>query len=692
MQPNSINEIANFFSSQSVALIGASPKDNRIYPNLIRFFKGKIFPVNPKYSEVYGLRCFSSLNEIPEKVDSAAIMVPRDGTTKILRDCGEHGIKYAIVFAAGFAEVDEKGKEMDIEIRNIAHEYGMTVIGPNSGGFINSAGLSLFWAPNAPVPPSTSGIGMVSQSGGIMTYVYRLGVVRRMGFSYLISSGNETVTKLTDYFRFLIADDRTKVIVLSIEGIEDGVELRKLFEEALRIRKPVIMLKLGLSEKGVKTVSLHSGRMATSGRILKALCQQFGVIWVERVDQILDVLEILLKSRQTKGNRIGVAMFSGGMGVFLSDNAANLGLDLAEPTMSTREKFTSLLSVPKSGIENPFDLSPLLIATKPSTLIRILAEDGNYDWLMIRCPLLQEQMPEFLRQVKEASNETSFPVVCFAPITEEKNTNDEDVPVIGGLENALASISRVSTYFATRARPIAPEPSSLGRSVSDIVSSAEASPLRYEEATKLLNLYGISSVETRAVRNPDEALSAARAISYPIVLKRDGYFHRTEINAVKTDIRNDEELIRAFQDLASIEPDPERFPFLVQKYTHGVEVIIGLKKDPQMGQCIIFGIGGIFAEALDDLSIRLPPLNIDDARDMIQEVKGSRLLFGYRGEQKRDVDALAQSIVNLSRIAVDLKNQLTEMDINPLFVLDQGKGVKAADVKIVLDEKSIKQV
>ena len=144
--------------------------------------------------------------------------------TKILRDCGEHGIKSAIIFAAGFAEIDEKGRAMDLEIKNIAQNYGMTVVGPNSGGFINTAGLSLFWAPNAPIPPSTSGIGMVSQSGGIMTHVYRLGVVRKLGFSYLISSGNETVTKLTDYFRFLITDARTKVIVLAIEGIENGVE------------------------------------------------------------------------------------------------------------------------------------------------------------------------------------------------------------------------------------------------------------------------------------------------------------------------------------------------------------------------------------------------------------------------------------------------------------------------------------
>ena len=687
-----MEEIAKFFSSKSVALIGASPKDDRIYPNLIKFFKGSIFPVNPKYPEVYGLRCFSSLSDVPEKIDCAAIMVSRDGVTRVLRDCGEHGIRYAIILAAGFAEADERGRAMDLEIKNIARDYGMTVVGPNSGGFINTVGLSLFWAPNAPIPPSTEGIGMVSQSGGVMTHVYRLGVVRKLGFSYLISSGNETVTKLTDYFRFLIADDRTKVIVLSIEGIENGVELRKLFEEALQVRKPIILLKLGLFEKGTKTVALHSGRLATSGRILKALCQQFGVIWVEGIDQILDVSEILVKSHAASGNRVGVAMFSGGEGVFLSDNAEKLSLNLAEPQASTREKFTSLLSVPKSGIENPFDLSPLLIASKPATLIKILAEDGNYDWIMIRTPLLKEQMPDFLRQVKEASKETSLPVICFAPITEEKNTNDESVPIIGGLENALISIKRVSSNYARPKRTNIPDTAFHQIEGIDLLSTAPASPLPFELASRLTNLYGISSVETRIARNVEEVLSAAKIIGYPVVLKRDGFFHRTEVEAVKTDIRNNEELNKAFQDLAIVEPDTTRFPFLVQKYLRGVEVIAGFRKDPQMGPSVIFGIGGIFAEALDDISIRLPPLSIEDAHEMIREVKGSLLLSGYRGGRKKDIDALAQTLVNLSRFAVDFKDRISELDMNPIFVLDEGRGVKAADIKIVLDEKSAKQV
>ncbi len=190
----------------------------------------------------------------------------------------------------------------------------------------------------------------------------------------------------------------------------------------------------------------------------------------------------------------------------------------------------------------------------------------------------------------------------------------------------------------------------------------------------------------------EEVLSAAKIIGYPVVLKRDGFFHRTEVEAVKTDIRNSEELNKAFQDLASVEPDTTRFPFLVQKYLHGVEVIAGFRKDPQMGPSVIFGIGGIFAEALDDISIRLPPLNMEDAYEMIREVKGSRILSGYRGGHKKDIDALARMLVNLSLIAVDFKDRISELDMNPLFVLDEGKGVIAADIKIVLDEKPVKQV
>ena len=199
-------------------------------------------------------------------------------------------------------------------------------------------------------------------------------------------------------------------------------------------------------------------------------------------------------------------------------------------------------------------------------------------------------------------------------------------------------------------------------------------------------------METRVVQNVDEALIAAKAIGYPIVLKRDGFFHRTEVEAVKTDIRNDGEMKKAFQDLADTESDATQFPFLVQKYLHGVEVIAGFKKDPHMGPSVIFGIGGIFAEALDDISIRLPPLSMADAYEMIGEVKGSRILSGYRGKRKADIDALARMLVNLSRIAVDLKDRISELDMNPLFVLDEGKGVIAADIKIVLDEKPTKQV
>lgn len=685
MTSNGVEDIREFFNADSIALIGASPNDSRIYPNIRRFFKGEVYPVNPKYSEVYGLKCYPGVKDLPPGVSCAAINLSREHVAEVLRSCGERGMRFAVVFATGFGEIDDAGRAMESQIREIALKYRMTVVGPNSAGFVNTKGVAPCWFPSVPVPSSTEGIGIVSQSGGVMSYVYRYGTRRKMGFSYMISTGNETVTKLTDYLRFLIADERTSIIVLAVEGVEDGRELRGLFRSAKEADKPIIMLKMGQSSKGSESVALHSGRLATNARVFRAMCAQSGVVWTESIEQVLDTAEILLKLKPSaRGSRVGVAMFSGGLSVLISDYSERLRLVLPTPKSDTRERLAKLLKVPRSGLKNPFDLQPLLLVSDSSTVLRILDEDGNYDWILVRYPLFEQQVPEFYEQIKKAAQRSSIPIVCYTPIRSEGIVPDDKIAVIGGAENALAAIRLVVDSFSGSDQ----YDEQVTKDLKSHANGALRPILReglvpFDVASAMLREYGIESVKSETVEDLRGALEAANRIGYPVVLKAERLLHRTEDNMVKTGIRDEDELSSAFGELSRQAADnPSSKRLLVQRQEEGVEVIVGARVDPQIGPCVIYGIGGVFAEALDDTSIRLAPVSVETARSMINEVKGSVILDGFRGRPKADTRAVAEAISKLSRLASDFQDVISELDINPMFVLKEGQGVRAVDIKI----------
>ncbi len=692
MTSTTVENIREFFNAKSIALIGASPNDSRIYPNIKKFFKGEVFPVNPKYSEVYGLKCYPDVQSLPQGVVCAAINLSRERVTEVLMSCGECGIKYAVIFATGFGEIDDAGKVMESQIRETALKYGMTVVGPNSAGFVNTEGIAPCWFPSVPIPSSTKGIGIISQSGGIMSYVYRYGIRRNMGFSYIISTGNETVTKLPDFLRFLIADERTSIIVLAIEGIESGGELKELFQSSKERGKPIIMLKMGQSRKGSESVALHSGRLATNARIFQAMCTQFGVVWAEGIEQVLDTAEILLKLKPSaRGSRVAVAMFSGGLSVLISDCSEKLHLELTTPKDYTRESLSRLLKVPRSGLKNPFDLQPLLLVSDSSTVIKILNEDGNYDWILVRYPLFEQQVPEFYEQIKKAAQLSSIPIVCYTPIKSESIVPDDKIAVIGGAENALAAIKLVVNSFSGSGKYKEQVAKHQRSRVRDIIGqNLSEGLLSFDVASSILREYGIVTVKSETVENQRETLEAANRIGYPVVLKAEGLYHRTEANLVKINIRNESELSSAFNELTTRQAvdNPASKRFLIQKQEEGVEVIVGARVDPHMGACVIYGIGGVFAEVLDDLSIRLAPVSVETASSMINEVKGSVILYGFRGTPKADIRAIADAISNLSRLASDLEGVISELDINPLFVLKEGQGVRAADIKMSLKRPS----
>lgn len=686
MTSNSVEDIREFFNARSIALIGASPNDSRIYPNIKKFFKGEVYPVNPKYSEVYGLRCYPDVKGLPPGVSCAAINLSRERVAEVLRGCGERGIKFAVIFATGFGEIDDAGKAAESQIREIALKYGMTVVGPNSAGFVNTEGVSPCWFPSVPLPSSTKGIAIVSQSGGVMSYVYRYGIRRNLGFSYMISTGNETVTRLTDFLRFLVSDERTSVIVLAVEGIENGRELRELFRSAKEAGKPIIVLKMGQSNKGSESVALHSGRLATNARVFHAMCAQSGVVWTESIEQVLDTAEILLKLKPSvRGARVGVAMFSGGLSVLISDYSERLHLELPAPKDDTRERLTKLLKVPRSGLNNPFDLQPLLLVSDSSTVLRILDEDGNYDWVLVRYPLFEEQVPEFYGQIKKALQNSSIPVVCYTPIRSESIVPDDKIAVIGGAENALAAIRLVVNSFSGPDRYEERATKDLRFRVGGMLGqSLREGLLSFDMASMMLREYGIESVKSEAVENRRGALEAASRIGYPVVLKADGLFHRTEANMVKTDIGDEDELSSAFDELTARQAGdgPASNRLLVQKQEKGAEVIVGAVVDPQVGPCVIYGVGGVFAELLDDVAIRLAPVSVDTARSMVNEVKGSAILGGFRGRPKADTRAIAEAISSLSNLACDFEDVISELDINPLLVLEEGQGVRAVDIKV----------
>jgi acyl-CoA synthetase (NDP forming) len=700
-------DLERFFNPRAIAIIGASQDLNTISGQPLKFlkshgYKGTLYPVNPRYQEVAGVKCYPTLAQVPEVPDLVLILVNAARVADMLRECGVKGVPYVIIFTSGFSEMGGEGVKLQRQLTHIADEHGIGVIGPNCQGMINVAdGVfagfgSVF---NADYDPGA--VSMVSQSGGFGFSVMNLSSKDGgLPFRQMVTTGNEIGVSTLDLIDYYIRDPGTRVIVGYIEGLKDAGRLLEVGNRALDAGKPVLMWKVGNTEQGQLAARSHTANLGGEMALYKAAFRQSGIIQVEDIQDVVDYGRAFACGRLPAGNRLAIITISGGAGILMTDECIARGMQLPKLAPQTAEKLRSF--VPAFGsLLNPVDVTAAIFNNTEliGLTLQAIVDDPNVDCVaMINASLQGELAAKIAAQIVAGASRTDKPVFLCWSAREEVAPEAYAAldaaripryksPVRCG--RALAALAWYAQARRRRDRQRAEQPVVLGSTAARQTLAGRTTDVSEHLAKRILVDYGIPVTREALAPNRDGALAIARSIGYPIALKVQSpdISHKTEARAVRLGVASDAELRAAYDEVIAnaraYRKDAKIEGVLVQEMAaDGVEAILGVTNDPLFGPAVMFGLGGIFAEVVKDVSFRLAPVTASVAREMVEEIAGYPVLAGARGRPRADVDALVNAIVLLSALAVDLKGHVAELDINPLFVFAEGKGVKAADALI----------
>ena len=696
---------------RNIALIGASeraPHAAALMHNLFRFGfpKDRIYPVNPRYEQLFDLPCYPSVGAVPGDVDLAVIAIPRDGTVQVMEECAAKGVRAALTVATGFGEFDDTGRQYQAELTRIVREHGIALAGPNTLGYLALECGAALWSSPLPERLTIGPVSAVFSSAGLLNLFLNTAADRCLGFRYAIAPGNQVGAGFTDYLRAAVEDDGTRVIVAVIESMSRPEEMAGLLDLAREREKVVIALRLGRSRKGGRAVTSHSGNMATSGAVWDGLFRQKGVIPVDNLDQMLEATALAVGTpepyRLPGSGGVGIVTISGGDCSFLADICERNDVDLPEPSGATYEALRNYFDK-ESFNGNPLDIEELHWADRPGYLecLETFMRDDNFAVVCCRLNLPKspsDRLTQLYRESAAVLRRGGKPFVFLSRASEQLDHswfeffNELNVPLLLEYEKSLRAVrdvlalSRRRTGGATGvAAPPAADPAET-EALRRLVAGGDIS---HATVRRLLQIYGIPVAPEHLVRTREEAVEAAADMAFPVALKVESADlpHKTEAGGVRLNLGSAEEVASAYdrllEDVGTNAPAARIDGVLVQKMVEGVaEVIIGTSRTPDLGICLAFGLGGIYTEVLKDVSFRLPPLGVAEAQDMIREIRTYPLLTGARGKPKADVSALAETIVALSRLALDFRDEVDEIEFNPLMVLPEGQGVLAVDTLI----------
>ncbi|MEM0489675.1 MAG: acetate--CoA ligase [Ignisphaera sp.] len=695
------------FKPKSVAIIGASREPGKvghaILKNIIESgYKGEIYPVNPKADKILGLDVYKSVSEIPGDIDLAVIVVPAQVVLSTLEECGKKGIKHVVVITAGFKEVGGEGIEREKKLVEIAKKYGVRIVGPNCLGI-----MDLYTPINAsfgPTPLRRGGIAFISQSGALLSAILDWSLKTGIGFSKIVSLGNKADLNESDFIEYLGEDPETKVILLYLESITDGRRFISIGASVSR-KKPIILLKGGTTEAGAKAALSHTGSMAGGITALKAALKKAGIIHVTTVSELFDMAIAFSTQPIPHGDRIGIVTNAGGGGVVTSDILTSKGLKLASLSKQTIDYLRNSLP-PMASVYNPVDVLGDAQADRYRLAIEALLKDHNVDGLItILTPQVVTEPEETAKVIIELSKlYPSKPIVAVfiggdkvekaSKMLIENNIPVYDMPEKGviaiyGLsmyrelrEYVLKTLEHVNIYDVDRRKAL---------SIIESVKNQNRKVLLESEAKEVVKCYGIPVAPTMLATSEDEAVEIAKNMGYPVVLKiaSPDIIHKSDVGGVIMNVRSDNDVREAFRSIISnvrrFSPQSSIYGVVVQKMVpKGREVIIGSTKDPVFGHIVMFGLGGIYAELFKDVSFRLAPLSLYEAKEMVMETKAYNLLKGFRGEPTADIASVINILLRVGKLVTDVPD-IVEMDINPLFVYEEGAGSMAIDVKMVIE-------
>jgi acetyl coenzyme A synthetase (ADP forming)-like protein len=691
-----------FFDPQSVAVIGASRTPGKlgygVLHNIVHHgYKGAVYPINPKASEILGLTCYPSVLDVPGPIDLAVFLIPSRYVAQGLRECGEKGVKGAIIISAGFREVGSEGRQRERELVDIAQEHGMRLIGPNCLGIIDTiAGLNASFAVGMPRQGS---IAFMSQSGALCTSVLDMALADNVGFSRFVSLGNKADTNENTFVEAWRSDPHTRVILAYLEGIEDGAHFMDIASEVSR-EKPIIIIKSGTTAAGSRAVSSHTGTLAGSERAYGAAFRQSGVLRAQSVQDLFDLGIAFARQPLLRSGRIAILTNAGGPGIMATDACERAGLQLASLERETMDALQAALPLAASVL-NPVDVLGDALADRYALALENVAADPNVGGiLVILTPQVMTQVVETADVVGQAAQGMDKPIFCCFMGRETvepgiRVLNQHGVPNYPVPERAVAAMAAMMTHRRWRERPPA-ELESFAvdrervRGVLERVRSEGRLSIGDAEAREVMEAYGIATPRSFLARNPDEAVRFADEIGFPVVVKiaSPDILHKTDLGGVKLNIMTPGDVRDAFELMTyraqHYVPDAEIWGCLVQEMVlGGKEVIVGMNRDPHFGPLMMCGLGGIYVEALGDVAFRVAPFDRRDAREMIREIQAYHLLRGVRGERPSDVEAIVESLLRLSQLVIEFP-EIMEFDINPLTVFEEGRGVVGVDMRLVL--------
>jgi len=706
------NKAMNYlFYPRSIAVIGASA--NPVKPGgmpLVSLtsngYTGDIYPVTPKYKDISGLRCYPTLGDIPGEVDLAIIAVSAQLVQKALQECAAKKVKAAIVFTSGFAEIGGAGIKYQEDMAKLARESNITLCGPNCMGIFNAqnamtAGFVISELPGKVIVPNF--FGFISQSGGFGAVMHAIASERGIGFTYFVSSGNEADLQFADYLAYMVDDASTKVIGGYLEGIKDGRKLFQAAEMALQAQKPVILIKTGRHPAAARAASSHTGALAGSDLVYSSFFKQKGIIRAEGIEELITILSLLAGGNLPRGNKVGIIVGSGGNGVLLADKCVEAGLEVGSLTGHTQAALSKLLPSFATPA-NPIDMTSRILTD--TTLLRetinLVIKDPGVDMLIIFHWSSRKGWSQPTREIVDLLANSVKPVLVLvwgsdeAAIEDLRFFREHRVPAVREIDYAarcLAALAKysikVNSYLKQAKIPPAPVPDR-EKTILLLKGFKPGDKLSESQSKEILRSCGISTTREGLAADEEEAVRIAANLGCPVALKIDSpdIPHKTEAGGIRLNLDTPGKIREAYREIIQSvkrsRPDARIRGILVQEMlTGGIEVIAGISRDPVFGPTVLFGLGGIFVEALEDVSLRVAPLNVGDAREMINEIKGFRVLSGFRGKPPADQDAIVDVLLNLSRIALDFP-QIAELDINPLFVYAKGQGVRAADVLITI--------
>lgn len=697
------HQLDYIFRPQSVAVIGASTHKGTIgretlHNILTAEFNGKVFPVNPKAPVIHSIKAYSTVLDVPDAVDLAIIIVPKQAVNEVVRQCGEKGVKGVVVISAGFSEVGPEGKARELEVVRTIEKFGMRMVGPNCFGVVNTHPDVNLNATFGKTFPMEGNVGFITQSGAmgeaIMNQAKELGI----GFSVVASIGNKADISSNDVLEYLKDDPNTDLILMYLENFGNPRNFTRIAREVSAI-KPIVAVKSGRTKLGAKAASSHTGALAGLDVGVDALFEQTGVMRVDTVEELFDVAAALSTQPVPKGNRVCVVTNAGGPGILATDALINFGMEMPNLAPATVKELKKHISA-EASFSNPMDMVAGAGPKEFKLTLEAVKKDKRFDTIIpIFVPPVTINQLEVAEHIVAALKGTEKSVyACFmgagegsAGIQHLKNNN---IPVYIFPEAVAKTLATINVYknWLTRKRgsvkSFKVDSARVQQIIDDKLGTRDGSIIG-DAAIEILEAYGIPAASYQYAHSAKDAVAAAKKLKYPVVMKiaTPQILHKTEAGGVMVDLRSDAEVRRAYKTLeGKIKKLKKGETFSVamqQMVTGAVETVIGMTTDPSFGPLMMFGLGGIYVEIMKDVTFRINPITNRDAREMIESLKSYPLLTGFRGTPPVDLKIIEETLLRLSQLVKDFA-VFSEIDINPFIVSPEITNCKAVDARFIV--------